>query len=80
MAYRRRTRFGVLHPRRIELNPIHFIVTCVIVGFVLWLINKYVPMSPQIKQIMNIGAAILLALWLVLTLLGVANIGAIRID
>jgi len=62
------------------MNPIHFIVVCVIVGFVLWLINKYVPMSPQIKQIMNIGAAILLALWLVLTLLGVTDLGAIRID
>ena len=62
------------------MNPIQFIVTCVIVGVVLWLINKYVPMSPQIKQIMNIGAAILLVLWLLLSVLGVANLGAIRID
>jgi hypothetical protein len=47
---------------------------------VLWLINAYVPMSPGVKKVMNIGAVVLLVLWLLLTVLGVANIGAIRID
>jgi hypothetical protein len=62
------------------MNPIHFIITCVIVGVVLWLVNAYVPMSPGVKKVMNIGAVVLLVLWLLLTVLGVANIGAIRID
>jgi hypothetical protein len=62
------------------MSIVHFIVVCLIVGVVLWLINTYVPMSPQIKRVMNIGAAVLLVLWLVLTILGVTDLGAIRID
>lgn len=62
------------------MNPIHFIVVCLVVGVVLWLINTYVPMSPQIKRVMNVGAAVLLVLWLLLTVLGITDLGAIRID
>lgn len=62
------------------MNPIHFIVVCLVVGVVLWLINNYVPMSPQIKRVMNVGAAVLLVLWLLLTVLGITDLGAIRID
>jgi hypothetical protein len=62
------------------MNPIYFIVVCLVVGVVLWLINTYVPMASGVKKVMNIGAVVLLVLWLVLTLLGVTDLGAIRID
>ena len=62
------------------MNPIHFIVVCLVVGVVLWLINTYVPMASGVRKVMNIGAVVLLVLWLLLTVLGITNLGAIRID
>jgi len=40
------------------------ILTLVVVGVALYLINKYVPMQPSIKNLLNIAVIILLALWL----------------
>lgn len=51
---------------------IHFIVSCLIVGLVLWLINRFFPeMDPRVKQVMNIGAIVLLILELILDVTGV---------
>lgn len=50
---------------------VHFVVSCLIVGFVLWLINTYLPIDAKVKQVMNIGAVILLILELILE---IANI------
>lgn len=40
------------------------IVSIVIVGFVLYLINRYVPMEANVKSILNIAVAIVLVIWL----------------
>jgi hypothetical protein len=62
------------------MDLVTLIVTLVVVGVVLWLINTYVPMQSGIKRLLNIAVVVLVVLWLLLTVLGVANIGAIRID
>lgn len=40
------------------------IVTLVVVGLVLWLINQFVPMDPKIKTILNVVVVIFLIVWL----------------
>lgn len=40
------------------------IIVLVIVGFVLWLINTYVPMAGSIKTILNAVVIICVILWL----------------
>jgi hypothetical protein len=40
------------------------IVTLVVVGIILWLVNTYIPMDPKIKQILNIVVVICVVLWL----------------
>jgi hypothetical protein len=40
------------------------LVTLVIVGLLLWLVNNYIPMEGRIKQILNIVVIILVVLWL----------------
>lgn len=49
---------------------IHFVILCVVIGLVLWLINTFIPLDPRIKQIMNIGAIILLVVDLIYELAG----------
>jgi hypothetical protein len=48
-----------------ELMPLlTLIVTLVAVGVLLWLIGKYVPMEPKIKQTLNVIVLVVVVLWL----------------
>ncbi len=48
-------------------------VVLIVVGLLLWLINKYIPMQPTIKTIINVVAVIIVIIWL-LDVLGVLHI------
>jgi hypothetical protein len=48
------------------------IIILAIFGVVLWAINRYIPMNPTIKGIVNVVAIILIAVWL-LQRLGVVH-------
>ena len=43
---------------------INLIVTLIVVGVLLWLINTYIPMDGKIKKILNIVVVICVVLWL----------------
>ena len=43
---------------------ISILVTLVIVGVLLWLVNNYIPMDGKIKSILNIVIVIAVVLWL----------------
>jgi len=40
------------------------IITLVVVGVLLWLINAYIPMDAKIKNILNVVVIICLVIWL----------------
>jgi hypothetical protein len=40
------------------------VITLIIVGVLLWLINSYIPMQSTIKSIINIVVVIAVVLWL----------------
>lgn len=55
------------------------LITLIVVGIVLWLINTYIPMDGKIKQILNIVAVIAVIIWL-LRVFGVwGNLGNIQV-
>ena len=43
---------------------IQLVVTLVIVGMILWVINSYIPMQATIKKILNAVVVIVVILWL----------------
>ncbi|MBL9189871.1 MAG: hypothetical protein JNK23_20495 [Opitutaceae bacterium] len=43
---------------------INVVLTLVVVGVVLWLINAYIPMQSTIKSILNVVVVIAVILWL----------------
>jgi hypothetical protein len=47
------------------MSLIGLIVTLVIVGLILWLINSYIPMDQKIKTILNVAVVIVVILWLI---------------
>ncbi len=51
---------------------ISIIVTLVVVGFLLWAVNRFIPMAGPIKTILNAVIVIVVLLW-VLSALGIIH-------
>ena len=43
---------------------IHVVVVLIVVGVLLWLINRFIPMAGSIKTILNAVVVIAIVLWL----------------
>ncbi len=43
---------------------ISLVVTLIVIGVLLWLVNTYIPMDPMIKNILNAVVVICVVLWL----------------
>ncbi|WP_259729523.1 Thivi_2564 family membrane protein [Synechococcus sp. CS-1333] len=74
---------GSVHDARtLESYPmtlISLLVTLIVVGVLLWLVNNYIPMDSKIKNILNIVVVIAVVIWL-LNLLGLTdNLRGIRV-
>jgi hypothetical protein len=46
------------------MSLVGLVITLVVVGVVLWLINNYVPMDSKIKTILNVVVVIAVVIWL----------------
>lgn len=55
---------------------IQILVTLVIVGFLLYLVNTYIPMAAPIKNIIMVVAVLLVVLWL-LSVFGLLSMGPV---
>lgn len=56
------------------MSLINLIITLVVVGVLLWLINSYIPMQATIKKILNVVVIIIVILWL-LSAFGIFDTG-----
>lgn len=56
------------------MDLLTLVITLVVVGVVLWLVNTYVPMEARIKKIVNIVVLVVVVLWL-LRIFGVLDSG-----
>lgn len=55
------------------------LLTLIVAGVLLWLVNTYIPMDAKIKQVLNVVAIIAVVLW-VLNVFGLfSSLGAIRV-
>ncbi len=61
------------------MTLILLLVTLIVVGVLLWLVNNYIPMDSKIKNILNIVVVVAVVIWL-LNLLGLMdNLRGIRV-
>jgi len=51
---------------------IHVVVVLIVVGVLLWLVNRFIPMAGPIKTILNVVVVIVVVLWL-LNVFGIYN-------
>jgi hypothetical protein len=54
------------------MSLVSLVITLIVVGVLLWLINNYIPMDAKIKGILNIVVVVAVVLWL-LNLLGLMD-------
>ena len=52
------------------MSLLTLIVVIVVVGVLLWCINRYVPMQAEIKNLLNIAVVIFLVLWILFSVFG----------
>ncbi|HVB34374.1 MAG TPA: Thivi_2564 family membrane protein [Patescibacteria group bacterium] len=43
---------------------LNIVVTLIVVGVLLWLVNRFIPMAGSIKSILNVVVVICVVLWL----------------
>ncbi|TVP69456.1 MAG: hypothetical protein EA339_14665 [Rhodobacteraceae bacterium] len=58
---------------------INLIVTLIVVGVLLWLVNTYIPMDRKIKSILNVVIVIAVILWLLSAFGIMGNMTGIRV-
>ena len=46
------------------MSLISLVVTLIVVGVLLWLVNSYIPMDGKIKNILNVVVVICVVVWL----------------
>ena len=50
----------------------HLVIVLIVVGVLLWVINRYIPMQATIKNILNVVVIIVVIIWL-LSLFGIID-------
>jgi hypothetical protein len=61
------------------MSLIGLVVTLIVIGILLWLVNSYIPMDEKIKRVLNIVVIIAVVLWL-LSVFGVfSSIGNVPV-
>ncbi len=58
---------------------INLIVTLIVVGVLLWLVNTYIPMDRKIKSILNVVIVIAVILWLLSAFGILGDLSGIRV-
>ena len=46
------------------MSLLTIVITLVVVGVLLWLVNSYIPMDGRIKNILNIVVVVVVVVWL----------------
>jgi hypothetical protein len=54
------------------MSLISIVIVLIVVGFLLWLVNNYIPMASSIKTILNAVVVIVVILW-VLSAFGIIH-------
>jgi hypothetical protein len=61
------------------MSLIGIVLTLIVVGVLLWLVNNYVPMDGKIKSIVNVVVVIVVVIWLLQAFGLVGSLQNIRI-
>lgn len=61
------------------MSLMSLLITLIVVGVLLWLVNSYIPMDAKIKNILNIVVVIVVVLWLLQAFGVLGSVGGMRV-
>ncbi len=61
------------------MSLVTLVITLIVVGVLLWLVNNYIPMDAKIKNILNIVVVVAVVVWLLNSLGLMDSIRGIRV-
>jgi hypothetical protein len=61
------------------MSLVSLIVTLIVIGILLWLVNAYIPMDGKIKKILNVVVTICVVVWLLSVFGVIGHAGDIRV-
>lgn len=61
------------------MSLLTLVITLIVVGVLLWLVNKYIPMDATVKKVINIVVIIALVLWILKVIGFWGYVGNVRI-
>jgi len=61
------------------MSLVSLVVTLIVIGVLLWLVNTYIPMDGKIKKILNIVVVICVVIWLLVAFGVINRAGDIRV-
>jgi len=61
------------------MSLVYLVVTLIIVGVLLWLVNNFIPMDGRIKSILNAVVVICVVIWLLFAFGILDRVGDIRV-
>ena len=61
------------------MSLITVVITLIVIGVLLWLVNTYIPMDGKIKKILNAVVVICVVVWLLFAFGVLNNSGDIRV-
>jgi hypothetical protein len=61
------------------MSLVSLVVTLIVVGVLLWLVNNYIPMDGKIKSILNAVVVICVIVWLLYAFGVIGRAGDIRV-
>jgi bacteriorhodopsin len=61
------------------MTLISLVLTLIVVGVLLWLVNNYIPMDSKIKRILNVVVVICVVVWLLYAFGILGRTGDIRV-
>lgn len=47
---------------------INILIALVVIGFLMWLVNNFIPMDGRFKQIFNVLAIVVVVIWIIRSL------------
>jgi hypothetical protein len=61
------------------MDLMQLVITLIVVGVLLWLVNSYIPMDGKIKSILNAVVVIAVVLWLLQAFGLIGSLSTIRV-
>lgn len=61
------------------MSLVSLVITLIVVGVLLWVINNYIPMDGKIKRILNMTVAVVVVLWILNTMGLIDSLRGIRV-